>query len=335
MEIILSILGGLGLFLYAVTMLSKVLKDLLGDRTRNIVKKFVSNIFTAILTGTIVTVLLDSSSAVIILTIVLVNAKVLTFRQALGIVMGANIGTTFSSQLIAFDIGKFSPIPIFVGLLLGFFSRNENLSKSAQALLFFGILFFGLYTMERSVEPMRDNEVFTNLMERLNNPLRGAGMGALVTLIIQSSSATVGIVITLAKKGLIELPGAVAVMLGAELGTCADTLLATIRSNREALKTGLFHLGFNIISISLGLILFPFFIKMVTSISGNASLQQQVATSHMLFNILGVIIFLPFVNYIERLLNYLLPAKLKENNFSVSKTEIYNAAPVSITDQLK
>lgn len=309
MEIILSILGGLGLFLFAVNTLSTVLKELLGERTQKLVGKLVSNIFTAILTGTVVTVLLDSSSAVIILTIVLVNAKVLNFRQAIGIVMGANIGTTFSSQLIAFDIGKYSPIPIFVGLLLGFFSRNENLSKGAQALLYFGILFFGLYTMERSVEPLRESAVFIRLMERLNHPWLGAGVGALVTLIIQSSSATVGIVITLAKKGLIELSGAIAVMLGAELGTCADTLLATIRSNRQAVKTGLFHLGFNIISITIGLLCFPLFVQLVLVISGRASLQQQVATSHILFNMFGVLLFLPFVGLIERLLDRLLPDK--------------------------
>lgn len=319
MEIILSVLGGLGLFLYAVSQLSKVLTDLLGERSKKIVQKCVSNLFTAILTGTVVTVLLDSSSAVIILTIVLVNAKVLTFRQAIGIVMGANIGTTFSSQLIALDIGKYSPIPIFIGLFLGFFSRSENLSKGAQALLFFGILFFGLYTMERSVEPLRDSEVFTNLMEKLNNPIKGAGMGALVTLVIQSSSATVGIVITLAKKGLIELPGAIAVMLGAELGTCADTLLATIKSNRQALKTGLFHLGFNIITITLGLIMFPLFIKLVLVISGNTSLQQQVASAHMLFNVMGVIAFLPFVGLIEKLLNRMLPDKAGESVLVLNK----------------
>ncbi len=309
MEIILSILGGLGLFLFAVTMLSKELQELLGERAQKVVGKVVANLFTAVLTGTVATVLLDSSSAVIILTIVLVNAKVLTFRQAIGVVMGANIGTTFSSQLIAFDIGKYSPIPIFVGLLLGFFSRNENISKGARALLYFGILFFGLYTMERSVEPLRENEFFTRLMERLNNPLLGAGTGALVTLIIQSSSATVGIVITLAKKGLIELSGAIAVMLGAELGTCADTLLATIRSTRPAIKTGIFHLSFNIISITVGLICFPLFIQLVLAISGQSSLQQQVATSHILFNVLGVLLFLPFVGLIERLLDRLLPDK--------------------------
>lgn len=309
MEIILSILGGLGLFLFAVTSLSKVLKDLLGDRTRKLVEKFVSNIFSAIITGTIITVLLDSSSAVIILTIVLVNAKVLTFRQAIGIVMGANIGTTFSSQLIAFDIGKFSPIPIFIGLVFTFFSKNENISNGARALLYFGILFFGLYTMERSVEPLRDNDFFTELMESLNNPIKGAGIGTFVTIVIQSSSATVGIVITLAKKGLIELPAAIAVMIGAELGTCADTLLATIGSSRQALKTGMFHLVFNIVSITVGLICFPLFVKLVLTISGNASLQQQVATSHMLFNVLGVIVFFPFIGLIEKMLNRLLPDK--------------------------
>lgn len=307
MEIILSILGGLGLFLYAVSMLSKVLSDLLGDKSRKFVQKCVSNVFTAILTGTLVTVLLDSSSAVIILTIVLVNGKIISFKNAIGIVMGANIGTTFSSQLIALDIGKFSPIPIFLGLLLGFFSKNENLSKGARALLYFGILFFGLYTMERSVEPLRENAFFTQLMENLNHPWTGAGVGAIVTLIIQSSSATVGIVITLAKKGLIELPGAIAVMLGAELGTCADTLLATIRSNRQALKTGLFHLFFNITTILIGLMLFPLFVKVVSLVSGGASLQQQVASSHVLFNLSGVLIFLPFVGLIEKIFNRVLP----------------------------
>lgn len=309
METILSILAGLGLFLYAVSSLSKTLKDLLGDRTRQLVEKFVSNLFTAILTGTVVTVLLDSSSAVIILTIVLVNAKVLTFRQAIGIVMGANIGTTFSSQLIAFDIGKYSAIPIFIGLVLSFFSHNEKLSNGAKALLYFGVIFFGLYTMERSVEPLREHDAFIRLMESLNDPLKGAGTGALVTIIIQSSSATVGIVITLAKKGLITLSASIAVMIGAELGTCADTLLATIRSNRQALKTGIFHLTFNIISIIIGLICFPLFIRLVLWVSGNSSLQQQIATAHILFNVLGVIVFLPFTGLIEKLLNRLLPDK--------------------------
>ncbi|MCD6063501.1 MAG: Na+/Picotransporter [Flavipsychrobacter sp.] len=309
MEIILLVLGGLGLFLFAVNMLSATLGDLLGDKARHTIAKYVSNIFTSILTGLIVTIILDSSSAVIILTIVLVNARVLTFHQAMGIVMGANVGTTFSSQLIALDIGKYAPLVMVAGVLLGLFSRSDKLSKTAKALIYFGILFFGLYTMERSVEPLRDSDTFTTLMEQMNNPLKGTAAGAFVTLIIQSSSATVGIVITLAKKGMIELPGALAVMLGAELGTCADTLVATIRSNRQAIKTGLFHLGFNLISIVLGLIFFRPFVELVANISGGASLAQQVATGHVLFNLAGVLLFLPFVKPIARALDWLVPDK--------------------------
>lgn len=309
MEIIMLVLGGLGLFLFAVNMLSKTLGELLGDKARNVIRKYVSNIFSSIVTGLIVTIILDSSSAVIILTIVLVNARVLTFHHAMGIVMGANIGTTFSSQLIALDIGKYSPIAIVAGMLMGLFSRRDKLSKTSRALIYFGILFFGLYTMERSVEPLRDSSTFASLMDQMNNPLKGVGAGALITLIIQSSSATVGIVITLAKKGLIELPGALAIMLGAELGTCSDTLLATIRSNRQAVKTGLFHLGFNLISIVLGLVFFQPFVGFVEFLSGGSRLAQQVATGHIMFNVLGVVLFLPFVKLIARALDWMVPDK--------------------------
>jgi phosphate:Na+ symporter len=308
-ETVLSILGGLGLFLFAVSRLSEVLKDAMGDRAEKFLQRITRNLFMGLLAGTIITVVLDSSSAVIILTIVLVNAGVLSFKNAIGVVMGANIGTTFSSQLIALDIGKFSPIPIIIGLVLSLAARNKSLSKGGQALLYFGILFFGLYTMERSVEPLRESAFFTRMMERMSNPLLGAGAGAITTLIVQSSSATVGMVITLAKKGLIGLPGAIAVMLGAELGTCSDTLLATIRSDRQAVKTGIFHLFFNLITIILGLLLFPLFVGAIESISGSAELEQKVANAHMLFNMGGVLLFLPFVGLVARLLDRLIPEK--------------------------
>jgi len=309
METILLVLGGLCLFLYAITNLSDSLRHMLGDRAKKLLSRFTHNLFTGILTGIIITVILDSSSAVIIMAIVLVNAHALSFRQAIGIVLGANIGTTFSSQIIALDVGKFSPIPIFLGMLLLFFSKTEWISKTGKVIIYFGILFFGLYTMERAVEPLRDDPRFMDWMTKLEHPLMGAGTGALVTLVIQSSSATVGMVITLAKKGLLSLSAGVAVMLGAELGTCADTLLATIRSNRQALKTGLFHLFFNLASIILGILLIPFFIQLVRFISGSAHLEQQLANAHMLFNILGVILFLPFAGAAERLLNRLFPDK--------------------------
>ncbi len=323
MEIILLVLGGQGLFLFAVSSLSETLRSILGERTKDILQKCTGNLFTAILTGLIATIILDSSSAVIILAIVMINAKVLTFRQALGIVMGANTGTTFSSQLIAFDIGKFSPIPIFLGLILTIISRSEKISQTAKVLLYFGILFFGLYTMERAVEPLRDDVRFNGWMQALESPWKGAVTGAVVTLIIQSSSATVGMVITLAKKGLITLGASLAVMLGAELGTCADTLLATIKSNRQALKTGLFHLLFNLTSILIGLMLFPLFLKMVQWISAHASLERMVANGHMLFNIIGTIVFIPLIPAVENWLNKVLPDKpeaVKDEQLAVSST---------------
>jgi phosphate:Na+ symporter len=324
MQIVLSVLGGLGLFLFAIANLADTLKGILGDNAKKWIGKLTTNLITAIITGTVITIILDSSSAVIIMTIVLVKTGALTFRQSLGIVMGANIGTTFSSQIIALDIGQYSPIPIFAGLVLSFIARSEKLSKTGKCILYFGILFFGLYTMERAVEPLRDDSRFLHWMTMLETPVRGAAVGALVTVVIQSSSATVGMVITLAKKGLLSLGAGIAVMLGAELGTCADTLLATIGADRQSVKTGLFHLLFNIVSICLGLLIFPWFVQLVEMISGNTHLERKVANAHMLFNIAGVLLFIPFVRLIEMLLDKALPDKKAEASPAKNIAELVN-----------
>ena len=312
MEIILTLVGGLVLFLYGVGNLSEVIKEAADEKMKRIVVRFTSNIFSAIVVGTIATTILDSSSAVIILAIVLINAGILDFRQAVGIVMGANIGTTISSQIIAMDVGQYSPILLFAGFLMMFVSRSEKINRVGKIALFFGMLFFGLFTMERAVEPLKGSEQFAAWMANLENPLYGSAVGALVTLVIQSSSATVGMVITLAKQNLISLPAGIAVMFGAELGTCSDTLLATIRSNRQAIKTGVFHLFFNFVSIVIGLILFIPFIGLVEYISGGADLENKIANAHVLFNVLGVVLFVGFVPVVVKLLDKLIPDK-REN----------------------
>ncbi|MFM9944519.1 MAG: Na/Pi cotransporter family protein [Bacteroidia bacterium] len=306
-EIVLSIIGGLVLFLYAVNSLSETIKEWAGENAQKWIARFAGNDISAVIVGAIVTTILDSSSAVIILTIVLVNGKLLTLRQAIGIVMGANIGTTVSSQILAMDVGKYSPISLVIGLLLLVGSKNEKVTNTGRLLLFFGMLFFGLYTMERAVEPLKDQQFFVDWIKGLENPFKGAVTGAIVTLIIQSSSATVGMAITLAKKGLMTLPAGIAVMLGAELGTCSDTLLATIRGSRVALKTGLFHLFFNFITIVIGLLIFIPFIALVVYVSGNVGIERQVANAHMIFNIMGVVLFFFFIPKIEKLLNRVLP----------------------------
>ena len=308
-EILLSILAGLVLFLFAVNSLSDTIKLAIGETANKWIVKFTSNTFSSIVVGVIVTALLDSSSAVIIITIVFVNSKILTFKQAMGIVLGANIGTTISSQIIAMDIGKYSPILLVIGFVLLLVSKSERINNTGKIILYFGVLFFGLFTMENAVEPLKDEAFFSDWLKKTENPLMGALVGAVVTLIIQSSSATVGMAIILSKKGLLSLGGGIAVMLGAELGTCSDTLLATIKGSRAAVKTGLFHLSFNLLSIIIGLIFFFPFVELVKFISQNAPIERAVANAHMIFNISGVLIFVWAVPIFENVLNKLLPEK--------------------------
>jgi phosphate:Na+ symporter len=209
------------------------------------------------------------------------------------------------------DVGKYSPIFLLIGFVLLFIAKTKRLSSIGKAILYFGVLFFGLYTMENAVEPLKDEAFFNEWMKKTEDPFLGAIIGAIVTLIIQSSSATVGMAIILSKKGLISLTGGIAVMLGAELGTCSDTLLATIKGSRQALKTGLFHVTFNLLSIVLGLILFYPFIELVKYISSGASVERTVANSHMIFNIAGVLIFIWTIPFFEKVFNKILPDKVE------------------------
>ncbi len=308
-EIILSVIAGLVLFLFAVNSLSETIKNALGGNASKSIQRFTSNTFSSLIVGIVATTLLDSSSAVIIITIVLVNSNLLTFKQAMGIVLGANIGTTVSSQIIAMDIGKYSPLFLLIGFILLFIAKSEKISNIGKSILYFGVLFFGLYTMENAVEPLKNEAFFAEWMKKTESPVLGAIIGAVVTLVIQSSSATVGMAIILSKKGILSLTGGIAIMLGAELGTCSDTLLATIKGSRQALKTGLFHVSFNLISIILGLILFYPFVDLVKYISTGASIERSVANAHMLFNILGVLIFVWTIPIFEKILNKALPDK--------------------------
>jgi len=309
-SILLAVLAGLILFLYAVSRLSEIIKAALGEDARRAILRFTSNTFTGILTGTVLTAILGSSSAVIIITIVFVNSRLLTFRQAMGIVLGANIGTTVSSQIIALDIGQYAPVLLLAGFVMMLAGTGERIRRIGKIILYFGVLFFGLFTIENAVEPLRDEPFFMEWLKRTDDPLTGALVGTVVTLIVQSSSATVGMAIVLAKKGFLSLAGGVAVMLGAELGTVSDTLLATIKGSRQALKTGVFHLIFNLLTIIAGLLFFHPFVRLVEQLSAGSSLERTVANAHMLFNVCGVFLFAWTVPFMERLLHRWLPDRV-------------------------
>lgn len=316
---LLLIVAGLVLFLYALNRLSDALKELTGDKMTRVIDRFTSNVFTGILTGLFVTILLDSSSAVIIMSIALVNARAMTFRQAMGVVMGANIGTTMSSQIFALNVAEYAALPIAAGFLLMVIGKSKVRKEIGIVLFSFGLIFFGLFTMEEAVAPLRKSEYFVSWMHSLDTTWKGVATGAFVTLVIQSSSATVGMVIGLASKGLISLTGGIAVMLGAELGTCSDTLLATIGRSRQAIRTGLFHLIFNVITILLGVIFLGLFTKLVLAVSGNADIPRKIANAHMLFNTMGVVLLAPFTGIMEKMMIKLVPSK-RETTKSVKET---------------
>lgn len=304
------LIGGVALFLFAIHQLSSVLEKSFAHRAENIIKRYTKNIFAAILIGTIITAMTGSSSAVIIIVIVFINAKILDFPKAIGIIMGANIGTTISSQILAFNISQYSEFALLLGLVFYIFSKNKEVKNYASILLYFGMLFFGLYIMETSVLPLQGSPTFENWILRVeNNRVEGALMGGLVTVIIQSSSATVGLAIVLGKQKLISIAGGIAIMLGAELGTCSNTLLATVKGSRQAIKAGLFHLVFNLTTITLGLIFFYPFVQLIEMVTVQDGIDNHIANAHVIFNVVGVLVFLPLVKPMEKLLNYLLPDK--------------------------
>lgn len=306
-QMAMGALAGLVLFIYGVTRLSEGLEILGTEQMKNFLSKCTTNRLAGVLTGALATTLLESSSVTIIMVIAMVSASVMTFVQSLGVVLGSNIGTAVGAQIISLNIDLYVPILMLAGLLLIFIGKTNKLKTLGIILLGFGLMFYGLEAIDEAMQPFRDYEPFLNWMEKLgSNPILGVMVGAVFTIIIQSSSATVAIIITLASSGLITLPAGIAIMLGAEIGTCADTLLATIGRGSPALRTGIFHLLFNIGSAALGVIFVPQLIQLSESISG-AGVGRQVANAQMLFNILGVILVIGFLPIIASLLERLIP----------------------------
>jgi phosphate:Na+ symporter len=321
-SMLMSALAGLVLFLFGVAQLANGLTDLNNDRVRHWTSRFTSNRFAAVTTGFVATTLLESSSVTIIMVIAMVSGGLLSFTQSLGVVLGANIGTAVGAQIIALDVEQYVPLLMLTGLLLLFIGKSTTRKKLGLVVLGFGLMFYGLEAIDEAMKPLRNYEPFMRLMQQLGDtPVLGALFGAAFTVLVQSSSAVIAIVITLAGSGLIGLPAGVALMLGAEIGTCADTLFATIGRGRPARRTGVFHQGFNLTSAAIGVALAPWFVSFVQSISGGASVGRQIANAQMIFNVAGVALMLPFLPAIARALERLIP--------DVARAEDRQQAPTS------
>jgi phosphate:Na+ symporter len=306
-KIILEVVGGLTLFLYGVTRLSESLQEVAGDRMKKLLARFTTHPLAGVATGTVATTLLDSSSVTIIMVVALVNAGLLQFTQAIGVIMGANIGTTLSSQLVAFQLNEYAAIVLAAGFLAYFLGKTDFTKHLGLTLFGFGLIFFGLNVIEQAAEPLKAYDPFVDWMRGLENPWWGVIVGAGFTVLIQSSSATLAIVITLGAQGLVSLPAGVAIMLGAEIGTCADTLIASVGRSREALRAGFFHLFFNITTVLMGVTLAGPLARTAAAFAPEGNVARQIANAHLLFNVGGVLLFIWFVPAIARALNHLIP----------------------------
>lgn len=306
----LGTLGGLVLFLFAVDILARNLRELHGGRFQKLLEKSSSNRFGSLATGTVATVVLDSSSVTIILMIAIVDAGLIGFANALPAILGANIGTTFSSQLFAWNVDEYAPIPMAIGLLWRAFAKEEAAKRRATIVLGLGLVLFALSLIGNAAEPLKEHPDILEFLKQLEDPLLGVLAGALITVVIQSSSAMMGIVIVLAGGGIISLPAGIALMLGAEIGTCADTLIATIGRSRPAVKAGIFHLLFNIVSVAIGIALIGPLTAFAEGSAGDTGLQ--IANAHVLFNVAGALLALPFVRTIAGLLDRIVPERAGE-----------------------
>lgn len=309
-SILLGLLGGLALFLYGMQMMSSGLEAAAGNRMKGILEKLTSNPILGVIVGAGITAVIQSSSATTVMVVGFVNSGMLSLQQAVWIIMGANIGTTITGQLIALDVGAIAPLLAFAGVAVVTFSKKQTVQHYGQIVAGLGILFLGMEMMSSAMSPLRDSETFISLMTQFGNPVIGILVGAVFTAIIQSSSASVGILQTLAIGGLIDLPNAVFVLFGQNIGTCITAVLASIGTSRNAKRTTIIHLTFNII----GTIIFTIvcILTPLTTVVQNFTPDNpaaQIANMHTLFNVVTTLLLLPFGRKLAKLAVRILPER--------------------------
>ena len=305
---VLSLLGGLALFLYGMHMMSSGLEAAAGNRMKSILEKLTANRFLGVAVGAGITAVIQSSSATTVMVVGFVNSGLMSLRQAVWIIMGANIGTTITGQLIALDVGALAPLMAFAGVALVVFFKNPKLHNYGSIVAGLGVLFIGMDMMSAAMKPLADEPAFVSLMTRFENPILGILAGAVFTALIQSSSASVGILQALAASGAISFSSAVFVLFGQNIGTCITAVLASIGTSRNAKRTTLIHLMFNIIGtiiFTIVCVLFPL-PALVASFTPE-NIPGQIANMHTLFNIVTTLLLLPLGTQMATLTERILP----------------------------
>ncbi|NCA87678.1 MAG: Na/Pi cotransporter family protein [Gammaproteobacteria bacterium] len=320
---ILGLLGGLALFLFGMDQMSDALKAVAGERMKDILARLTANRWLGVVTGALVTAVIQSSSVTTVLVVGFITAGFMTLTQSIGVIMGANIGSTLTAQIIAFQVNELALLLIAVGFLPMFLTRKEPWHHYGAATLGIGLIFFGMSVMSEAMAPLRGYPPFLDLMRGLEQPAIGILVGLVFTALIQSSAATTGIVIVLAGQGLINLPAGIALALGANIGTCVTALLACIGKPREAVRAALVHLIFNVAGVLIWFELIGPLAQCVAWLSPAhpeltgverlaAEAPRQIANAHSLFNIANTLLFIGFTRQFARLVIWLVPERPEE-----------------------
>ncbi len=312
--LLIGLFGGLALFLFGLDQLSSGLKRTAGNALKNLLSKLTSNRITGAFTGALVTGILNSSSVTTVLVVGFVTAGVMNLQQSVGVIMGANIGSTVTAQLLAFNISKYSLLPVAIGFFMLFISKKQRFQNYGSMIMGLGLVFFGMSVMSDSMHPLRNYQPFIDLLKNLENPVMGILAGAVFTGLVQSSAATVGIAIAMASGGILTLNTGIALALGANIGTCVTALMASFGKPPEAIRVAVVHVFFNIIGVIIWLPFISTLASIATTISPGspaldgaarmaAEVPRQIANANTIFNVLNTAFFIPFTGFFALLAN--------------------------------
>ena len=308
---ILTMAGGLGLFLFGMELMSDSIEKVAGAKLRRILEIFTTNRFMGMIVGIIFTGIIQSSSACTVMVVSFVNSGLMNLYQAAGVILGANIGTTITSQLVSFNLSKIAPLILLVGVVVMMFTKKEKVRKVAEVVVGFGILFVGLSTMSQAMANMKNEPQVVNLLMSLKNPFLATLMGFALTAVIQSSSVTVSIVLLLANQDLLPLPITLYIILGCNIGACATAMLASMTGKKDAKRAALIHLLFNIIgTVIIYIALFVAgdqIVELIRSISADNG--RFVANAHTMIKIAQVIMLFPFTGWLVKMTYLIVPGE--------------------------
>ena len=338
-ENIIFFCAGIGLLMYGIKIMGEGIELAAGAKLKSLLEKMTSNRFFAVLVGFVITTLIQSSTATTVMVVGFVNTGIMNLVQAIGVIMGANIGTTTTSVLVSLNLSSFAPIAIIIGVTIQLFTKKNILKHVGTALIGFGMLFLGMHLMKTSMEPLQDSPVFKQWIMDANNPVIGILIGAAIAALIHSSAASMGILQALASQGLVPLNFAVFIIYGQNIGTCVTSMISSIGTKTNSKRTAVMHALFNIIGTGIFLLISYFlpFTEWVESVSSNPMIQ--ISMVHILFNVVSTVIMFPFANLLVKLSCIIVPDKKdsKENDFKLQYVDdlMINTPPFAVAQVAK